>query len=304
MDRSNLTVLTGATVTRVILDGKRAAAVDVLHGGGLKRIAAAREIVLSMGAINTPKVLMQSGIGDADHLRQFGIDVVQHLPGVGQNLQDHILLAGFLWEYANPLPLRNNGAEATLFWKSDAALDTPDLQPFQIELPLVSDMTAALNPPAASWTIAPGLARVTSRGRVWLMGASPSDPLDIDANLMSDPADMRAAIACVRLCREIGNSPAMRPFAKRELMPGDLGRAEMENFVRDAVVPYWHQACTAKMGRDEMSVVDGSLKVYGIDGLRVADSSVLPRLTTGNTMAPCVIVGERGAEAIRQQHGL
>src|SRR5258707_12361313 len=113
---------------------------------------------------------------------------------------------------------------------------------------------------------------------------------------MSHPDDLKAAIACVQLCREIGNSDALRGFTKREVMAGDLKRAELENFIRDSVVTYWHQTCTAKMGRDAMSVVDANLKVYGIENLRIADGSIMPRVTTGNTMAPCVIIGERAGE--------
>jgi choline dehydrogenase len=169
-------------------------------------------------------------------------------------------------------------------------------------MPYVSPETARLNPPAASWSLAPGLVRPRSRGRLRLTGASPSNPVDIDAELLSDPADLRALTACVRLCRAIGNSVALRPFTKREIMPGDLPGPELEHFVRDAVVPYWHQSCTAKMGRDSLSVVDGELRVYGVDNLRIADASVMPRVTTGNTMAPCVIIGERGAELVRRSH--
>lgn len=304
MDRPNLTVLTGALVTRVVFEGRRAVGVDVEFGGATRRFLAGSEVVLSLGAIHTPKVLMQSGIGDEAHLREFGIGLVQHLPGVGRNLQEHILLAGCVWEYAAPEPPRNNAAEATLFWKSDPALDAPDLQPFQIEGPFTSEATAPLAPLAAAWTIAPGLVRPASRGRLRLTGPRPSDPVDIDANLLAEPADMRALVACVQLCRDIGNSAALRPFAGREAMPGGLRGAELEAFIRAAVVPYWHQSCTAKMGRDRMSVVDGELKVHGVEGLRVADASVLPRVTTGNTMAPCVVVGERAAELIGRRHML
>jgi choline dehydrogenase len=116
---------------------------------------------------------------------------------------------------------------------------------------------------------------------------------------LSHPDDLKAAIACVELCREIGNSAALRPFTRREVMPGKLKGAELENFVRDAALTYWHEACTARMGRDAMSVVDGNLKVYGIENLRIADGSIMPRVTTGNTMAPCVIIGERAAEVLR-----
>jgi choline dehydrogenase len=122
--------------------------------------------------------------------------------------------------------------------------------------------------------------------------------------MLSHPDDLKAAIAGVQLCREIANSAALRPFAKREIMPGNLEAAELERFVRDAAMTYWHQTCTAKMGQDAMSVVDATLKVYGTEHLRIADGSIMPRVTTGNTMAPCVIIGERAAEILRDQHTL
>jgi choline dehydrogenase len=122
--------------------------------------------------------------------------------------------------------------------------------------------------------------------------------------MLLHPDDLKAAIAGVQLCREIGNSAALGPFVKREVMPGNLKGAELECFVRDAAMSYWHQTCTAKMGRDAMSVVDGQLKVYGVEHLRIADGSIMPRVTTGNTMAPCVVIGERAAQILRAQHTL
>jgi choline dehydrogenase len=113
---------------------------------------------------------------------------------------------------------------------------------------------------------------------------------------------MKAAIACVELCREVGNSAALKSFSKREIMPGNLKGADLDNYIRDAASTYWHLTCTAKMGRDPMSVVDSDLKVYGIDNLRIADGSIMPRVTTGNTMAPCVIIGERAVEILQTKH--
>jgi choline dehydrogenase len=121
---------------------------------------------------------------------------------------------------------------------------------------------------------------------------------------LSHPDDLKAAVAAVELCREIGNSAPLRPFTKREVMPGNLTGAELERFIRDAASTYWHQSCTAKMGNDAMSVVDSQLDVYGIQNLRIADGSILPRVTTGNTMAPCVIIGERAADILKDQHRL
>jgi len=150
----------------------------------------------------------------------------------------------------------------------------------------------------------PGVVRPRSRGHLRITGPNPSDPIEIVANTFSDPADMKALIRAVGLCHEIGNSAVMSPFVKREVMPGNLAGDALQSFVRDAVSTYWHQTCTAKMGRDEMSVVDSRLQVYGIDNLRVADGSIMPRVTTGNTMAPCVIIGEKVAEFLKREHAL
>jgi len=302
MDRPNLTVLTAALVTRVTLEGKRATGVEIAYDGKSVRIGAGAEVVLSLGAIHTPKVLMQSGIGDASELQRLGIHTVQHLPGVGQNFQDHFGI-GCVWEYERPIAPRNNGGEATFFWKSNPAFDTPDLQVCQIEVPFCSAETAArFNPPAASWTLYGAVARPKSRGRIRLTGPSPHDPVQIEANMLSHPDDMKAAIACVELCREIGNSAPLRPYTKREVVPGNLKGAALEQFIRDEVNTYHHQTCTAKMGRDSLSVVDAHLKVYGIDNLRIADGSIMPRVMTGNTMAACIIIGERAAQILQADH--
>jgi choline dehydrogenase len=304
MDRPNLTVLTGALVTRLTFEGKRVTGVEFSHDGHIHRVGAGSEVVLSLGAIHTPKMLMQSGIGNQTDLQRLGIPAVQHLPGVGQNLQDHAAFT-CLWEYQQPLPARNNGSEATYFWKSDAGLDTPDLQTCQGELLLSSAENAArFGLPEFGWGWGVGLVRPKSRGHIRLTGPDPLDPVQIQANMLSHPDDLKAAIAGVQLCREIGNSAALRPFTKREIMPGNLKGAELERFVRDGAVSYWHQTGTAKIGQDAMSVVDGQLKVYGIENLRIADGSIMPRVTTGNTMAPCVIIGERAAQILTAQHTL
>ncbi len=304
MDRPNLTVLTHAFVTKLTLKGKRATGVEIAFEGKIQRITTGLEVVLSLGAMHTPKVLMLSGIGDQAELQRLGIPVVQHLPGVGQNFQDHFGI-GCVWEYQQPLAPRNNGGEATFFWKSNPGLDTPDLQTCLGEVPICSAETGAkFNPPSASWTLFGGLVRPKSRGQIRLTGPNPDESVQIEANTLSHPDDLKAAVACVELCREIGNSAALRPFTKREVMPGNLRGAALEDFIRDAAAPYWHETCTAKMGRDAMSVVDAQLRVYGIENLRIADGSIMPRVTTGNTMAPCVIIGERAGELVRAAHKL
>ena len=303
MDRPNLTVLPSALVLRLIFDGKRAVAVDVSYEGEVRRIHASAEIIVSMGAINTPKVLMQSGIGDEAELKRFGIPVVEHLPGVGKNFQDHVLVSS-VWEYKEPLPPRNNGGEATAFWRSGADLDTPDIHILQAEFPLVTAENAHYGVPADAWSICACLVRPLSSGQIRITGPDPTDPIQIEANTLGDPADLKALVKAVELCREIGNSWPLRPFGKREVMPGPLKGAELETFIRNGIATVWHQTCTARMGRDPMAVVDRELKVYGIENLRIADGSIMPRVTTGNTMAPCVIVGERAAEVLCGQYKL
>lgn len=294
MAQPNLTVLPHAHVVRVILEGKRAVGVDVLVEGTLRRIRAMQEVVLSAGALHTPKILMHSGIGEAGHLLEHGIEVVQDLPGVGQNYQDHLMVSGCIWEYAQAQAPRNNAGESTFFCKSHPDLHTPDLQTFLAEIPIASpEAQAMFHPPAAAWSLLPGLVRPKSRGSIRLSGADPMDPLKIDTGALSAPEDLQALVRGVEICRDIGNSETMRPFVKREVMPGALRGKALEDFVRNTASTVWHQSCTAKMGRDAMSVVDAQLRVYGIDGLRIADASIMPRVTTGNTMAPCVIIGER-----------
>jgi len=302
MDRPNLTVLTHALVTKIKFKNTRATGVEVIHDGASRSFEVGHELILSLGAIHTPKVLMQSGIGDAHDLRPFGIDVVQHLPGVGRNLQEHLLLGGCMWECAELHP--EGRSMGTLFWKSNSAIDTPDLQCIIGTAPFLSPDVSCPETTGACWSIVPGLVRPISRGQVRLTGPDPMHPVDIDTNLLSEPADLKAAIRSVEFCREIGNSAARSSRATREVLPGNLSRSELENFVRNAVIPFWHYTCTAKMGRDETSVVDASLRVHGIEGLRIADGSIMPRVTTGNTMAPCVVIGERAAAMIRKAHGV
>lgn len=302
--RSNLAVLTHATVTRLTFDKNRITAVEFSHGGSTQSVAATREVVVSLGAINTPKLLMQSGIGDAEELRRFGIPLVSHLPGVGQNYQNHPCIY-CVWEYRDPLPPHNNGGEAMVFWKSDPQLEAPDLQVCVAEFPLSSlENAATYRVPEHGWTACAGVLRPKSRGRIRLTGPDPSDRVAVEDNMLAHHDDLTAALAGVELSRNIGNSAPLRRFTKREVMPGELTRPGLERFIRDTATSYWHQSCTAKMGRDDMSVVDGDLKVYGVDGLRIADSSIMPRITTGNTMAPCVVIGERASDILKAKHGL
>ncbi|MDB5576338.1 MAG: glucose-methanol-choline oxidoreductase [Bradyrhizobium sp.] len=305
MNQSNLTVLTGTLVTRVIIERGIATGVECLLEGRRHQFLASQEVILSQGAVQTPKVLMQSGVGDAEALSAFDIPVAQHLPGVGANFQDHIMVSSCIWEYPEALAPHDNGGEATIFATSDAAMDSPDIQLLQIQFPVPTpELAGRYSIPGGSWGIFPALLRPHSVGRLRLTGSNPDDPLQIDSQILSDPADLAALRRCVELAREVGNGNALKPFVKREVMPTSLDPAAMDDFIRDGVTTIWHQSCTAKMGRDDMSVVDSSLKVYGIDRLRIADASVMPRVPLANTMAPSVIIGEQASRAIAREHKL
>jgi choline dehydrogenase len=304
MVQSNLTVLTDTLVTRLLFDGKRVIGVEATLSGSLQRFVAQTEVILSMGAVQTPKLLMQSGIGDETELNRFNIPVVQHLPGVGRNLQDHPSVSS-IWEFAEKPDEQGLLAETVAFWKSDSSLVSPDLLMFPLTIPYMSAESAArLQPKPESWSLACVLLNPKSRGRIRLSGSAPSDPVRIEANILSDHSDVRALTKGLKVCREIGYSPAFDPFRGKEVMPGKTSGTEMEELVREATSNFSHQACTAKMGTDAQSVVNADLKVYGVDNLRVADASVLPRTMTGNTMAACVVVGERMAEMLASQHKL
>jgi choline dehydrogenase-like flavoprotein len=299
----NLTVLTDTLVSRLVFEGNRVAGVEVVRNGRTERFTAEREVVLSLGAVNTPKLLMQSGIGPQDELRRHGIPVVQHLPGVGANHQDHVSFA-VIFEYEHPQQVGHGGSEATLYWSSDSALRLPDMFHCQVEFPVPSAETASLGVPTHGWTMFAGLAHPKSRGRITLSGANATDSPIIQPNTLSDPDDLRSALENIRLVQDLGSQSAFKGLVKRESLPGALSGKDLENYARNAAVTYWHQSCTAKMGRDEMSVVDGSLKVHGVQGLRIADASVMPHVTSGNTMAPCVVIGERAVEEIRASYGI
>jgi choline dehydrogenase len=297
MDQPNLTVLTGAYVHRLALEGDTVTGVEFEWQGKDRTIKASSEVVLSAGAIQTPKILMLSGIGDRAELDRFGIATVSHLPGVGQNFQDHPIIGGGLWEAPGPLPTRNNAAEANLFTKSHPELDTPDLHIWHVEAPYLSEVTGR-HAVENVWSISPGLARPKSRGFLRLKSADPHEPPEIHADMLSDLRDVAALRRGLQIVRELGNSEAMKPFVKREILPGALNCAALDDLIRDGAMSMHHPTCTAKMGQDDLSVVDAKLRVYGVKNLRIADGSIMPSITTGNTQAPCVIIGERLAEIL------
>ena len=296
LSRPNLTVLTHAETDRVIVNGTRCTGVEFRHNGQVRRATATSEVVLSAGVIGSPRILMLSGIGPERDLKSLGIPVVANLKGVGRNLQDHPLLAGLVYECSGPLPPpRNNGAESTLWWKSDSRLIGPDIQPVFIEFAFASPELASRLPHDRCYTICPSVVRPASRGTVKLASADPAAPPIIDVNFLSRDADINAMLSAVDLCRDIGAADAFQPFRAREVMPGPLGRADRITFIRNAVSTYFHPTGTCKMGHSPMCVVDHELKVHGLAGLRIADASIMPNVTSGNTNAPSIMIGEKAA---------
>lgn len=298
--RPNLTVLTNTHVDRLIIENGRAVGVEATRGGQTLMLRAGREVVLAQGAIRSPKTLMLSGIGDRGHLAEHGITAILHAPEVGQNFHDHILHGGCLWESPEPMEHRNSGAEASGFWKSDASLDTPDLNLVQIELPYASDVVAAqFKPPANAWALCAGLVGPKSRGHIKLASADSKAAPVVTANFLSHADDVQALARGIELCREIGNAAPLAPFVKREVAPGrKLDEAALADFVKNGATTFFHQVGTCRMGKDDMAVVDASLKVKGMEGLRVADGSIMPRIVSCATMASCVLIGERAADLI------
>jgi choline dehydrogenase len=240
---------------------------------------------------------MLAGIGPADELTRHGIAVRVDAPGVGSNLHDHFI-APVIFAAPRAIPVVLPGLSqhhAHLFWRSRAGLPVPDTQPLCFHFPMYDDTWMA-GPPEA-YTIHGGLIRTQSRGTLRLRSADPTAPAVMDPRALSAGADVDALTASVALCREIARQPALAEWTARELYPGPDVRtdAELREYVRRVTGSYHHQVGTCRMGSDEEAVVDPELRVYGVDGLRVADASVMPAVTTGNTNAPSMMIGARAA---------
>lgn len=298
--KPNVTVAVHTHADRLVLSGTRVTGVQISRGGVPSVISANSEVILCAGGINTPKLLMLSGIGDAGHLGQFGIRAVVDAKEVGQNFQDHLLHGACIWEPKAHLPHRNSAANASGFLKSEASLSAPDVNLVQIELPYASDVIGKqYAPPNSSWALCAGLVAPKSRGEIRLRSADPKDRPVVDARFLSHPDDVKALAYGIEVARDIGNSPAMKDFVKREVVPGKrLTGQAMEDFVRNGATTYFHQSGTCRMGSDTAAVVDAKLRVNGIQGLRIADSSIMPRIASVATMATCALIGERMADIL------
>jgi choline dehydrogenase len=315
--RPNLTVRTGALTTRVLVEDGRATGVEYRAGGRVHTVRAAREVVLSGGAINSPQLLMLSGIGPADHLREVGVDVVHDLPGVGGGLQDHPLVPMVYdvrsgkslrlaetplnmarWKAAGRGPLTSNLAEAGLFTRSSPELAEPDLQ--YHFLPVKFWKQAEIDPDVEAFSTLVVLVRVHSRGSVRLRSADPSWAPVIDAGYLTDERDLEALVTGVEKARDIAAVGPLASVLAGEWSPGDAvqGRDALRASVRDTLESLYHPVSSCRMGTDDQAVVDAQLRVRGIEGLRVADASVMPTLVRGNTNAPTMMIAERAADLI------
>jgi len=302
MERKNLTVMTDAPVTRVVLEDGCCVGVEYLHNGKPRIVRAQQEVVLSAGAIDTPRLLMLSGIGRVGELNSLGIEPRINLPGVGQNLQDHLLGGGPNYESPEPVPESNYNASEVYMWaKSDSRVVAPDMITLYLSIPF-STSALPMDGIKNGWSILSGVARPTSKGSIRLKSNRFDDAPIIDPNYLATDHDRNVFSKATELARETAMHSAFSSVRKKEWLPGadvKVGSEAWNDFLAKSAHTFFHPTSTCKMGVDEMSVVDPQLRVYGIPGLRIADASVMPNITTGNTNAPSIMIGWKCAEMIR-----
>lgn len=314
LKRGRLKAIPQAMVTHLRFEGRRCIGASYVKDGRRHEVAARREVILCGGAVNSPQLLMLSGIGDRARLERLGIKVIKDLPGVGENLQDHVRV--FVSHFSKqPVSLArmndpqervryeqgqggvwtSNLGEAGAFVKLNPAAPAPELQ--LIFLPLIDYPE---NPNAHGYTLAPGLVATQSRGTLELQSADPYQPPLINPNYLAADDDMRALVAGVKLARQILAAPAFAPYRGDEWLPGNRVRSDedIEAFIRAHLDNIFHPTGTCKMGNDPLAVVNDRLQVHGIQGLRVADGSIMPFIVNANTNAPCMMIGEKCAAMI------
>jgi choline dehydrogenase len=319
----NLRIVTHALVTRVIVEKGRATGIDYVSGSSGCRLMAAKEIILCGGALNSPHLLMLSGVGPAAHLAAFGIRVEADLPGVGQNLQDH-LMVGYRSQVEKPLslygmtaaeaeaatsqfladgggPFASNFSEAGAFLRCDSAEAYPDVQ-VHFDADFGPDRFDGSQSDRHGFCMWSNVSRPKSRGEITLRSADPLDKPAVDPRYLSDPRDLDLAVDALLACREIGRAEAFQNIGAREVWPGSaaMSRADLAAYVRATASTIWHPVGSCKMGVDAVAVVDPRLRVHGIEGLRVADASIMPTVTSGNTNATCIMIGEKAADLLLQ----
>ena len=323
-DRKNLTVLTHAQAKRITFDGRRANGVEIIQKGTDGHVAARREVILASGAVGSPQLLQLSGVGPGELLQAFGVPVVHELKGVGENLQDHLQIrlaykvqnTKTLNERANSLigkvgmgleyflfrrgPLTMAPSQLGAFAKSDASRETPNLE-YHVQ-PLSLEKFGEPLHPFPAFTASVCNLRPESRGSIRIKSPDPLAHPAIRPNYLSAPADRQVAADAIKLTRSICAAPAMARFRPEEFKPGSeyASDEELAKAAGDVATTIFHPVGTAKMGDDDMAVVDARLKVHGLDGLRVVDASVMPTITSGNTNAPVIMIAEKAADMIRE----
>jgi choline dehydrogenase len=322
LKRPNLKVETDAVISRVLFEGKRAAGVEYVKGGQTHQVKSRREVIVSCGAVGTPQVLLLSGLGDSEYLQRFGIPVVAHLPGVGQNLQDHLDVniqyactqpVTAYAQIANPLtvlgigvqyilfgtgPGRTQGLEAGAFVKSRPELEAPDLQMHFFNAPFSDHGRTILKRHAFGLHMC--ALRPESRGFIALKSTNPNDAPLIQPNSLAAESDLRTLREGVKIARRIVAQPAFEAYRGEELSPGPGVQSDedIDKYIRSNAITIYHPVGTAKMGNDAFAVVDASLRVRGVQGLRVVDASIMPTLVGGNTNAPTIMIAEKASDLI------
>ena len=324
MDRPNLAVETGCQVLRIEFVGNRAHGVEYARGGEPRRVRAESEVIVTSGAIGTPKLMMLSGVGPAAHLREHGIEVVHDLPGVGENLHDHYgidivaeltghqsldkynkwhwaALAGIEYLAFKSGPITSNVVEGGAFWFSGDGLQVPDLQ-FHFLAGAGAEAGVPSVPKGRSGiTLNSYTLRPKSRGTVRLRSADPAAAPLIDPNFLAHPDDLKTSVEGVKISREIFSQPSLAKHIRAIRFPDDSVKtqAEFEAYARQNGRTSYHPTCTCKMGVDEMAVVDPQCRVRGLDGIRICDSSIMPSLVGSNTNAPTIMIAEKASDMVR-----